>query len=240
MVRKMPDGVKAIQAEEGSDCYGWRRLDGRERGVVNDGYRNRLIESVHLDGEGCWMSKLFSYVVDHDHGYAPNPMGRYCTLAKCKYGRIRRNIVELAMKGDWIVGTGGANFRKSSGHGTIVYAMRVDEKLSLGKYYDDPRFKGRADANHNLPRTGHFALISRHFYYFGRNAIKIPKRFLEYPLEKENRGFLNHFDEDFIEDFTHWLETSFKVGIHGPPCKPHSTFHMPTCPSEVRRKPCPR
>ncbi len=57
------------------------------------------------------MPKLYSYVVDHDYGYAPCPFGG-CTLAKCKYGTIkcktgtRRNIVELAEEGDWIAGLG--------------------------------------------------------------------------------------------------------------------------------------
>lgn len=52
---------------------------------------------------------LFSYVVDHDHGFAPNPYGGYCTLVHCKFGgeRGRQNIVEMAKVGDWIVGTGG-------------------------------------------------------------------------------------------------------------------------------------
>jgi len=48
------------------------------------------------------MPRLFSYVVDHDYGFAPNPSGGFCTLAKCKYkkeGKQRRNIVELAGRG---------------------------------------------------------------------------------------------------------------------------------------------
>jgi len=81
------------------------------------------------------MARLFSYVVDHDHGFAPHPNGQYCTLAKCKYGSRRyKNIVELAKKGDWIVGTGGANLSKSAGHGKLIYAMRVDKKLPLADY----------------------------------------------------------------------------------------------------------
>lgn len=86
------------------------------------------------------MPKLFSYVVDHDYGYAPCPFGDFCTLAKCKYGTIkcksgtRRNIVELAEEGDWIAGTGGADLDKSAGHGKLIYVMRVDEKISLQEY----------------------------------------------------------------------------------------------------------
>jgi len=80
------------------------------------------------------MTKLFSYVVDHDYGFAPNPFGGFCTLAKCKYGTKKRNIVELAEVGDWIAGTGGVDMRKSAGHGNLIYAMRVDEIISLDEY----------------------------------------------------------------------------------------------------------
>jgi hypothetical protein len=79
------------------------------------------------------MPKLFSYVVDHDYGFAPSPFGGFCTLAKCKYGSRKRNIVEMARKGDWIAGTGGADLRKSAGHGTLIYAMRVDEIVPLNE-----------------------------------------------------------------------------------------------------------
>ena len=53
---------------------------------------------------------LYSYVVEHDTGYAPNPDSGVCSLCRCKFRESpvsRRNIVELAKKGDWIVGTGG-------------------------------------------------------------------------------------------------------------------------------------
>ena len=69
--------------------------------------------------------RLFSYVVDHDYGFAPNPFGGICTLAKCKYGSKKRNIVEMAERRDWIAGTGGADLSKSAGHGKLIYAMRV-------------------------------------------------------------------------------------------------------------------
>src|SRR5689334_8979368 len=91
--------------------------------------------------------KLFSYVVDHDNGYAPNPSCGYCTLSQCKFSHSgrRKNIVESAQPGDWIVGTGGSDLTKSSGNGTIVYAMEVEENLSLPDYTRDPRFAARED-----------------------------------------------------------------------------------------------
>jgi len=71
----------------------------------------------NITAERTRMPRLYSYVVDHDLGFAPNPFGGCCTLAKCKYGSKRRNIVEMAETGDWIAGTGGADLSKSAGHG---------------------------------------------------------------------------------------------------------------------------
>ena len=167
------------------------------------------------------MVKLFSYVVAEDKGFAPNPIGGYCTLANCKCrreGSRWRNIVELANEGDWIVGTGGANKRKSSGHGTLIYAMRVEESLTLKQYCKDKRFKNRYG---NLPKQSHridtCALISQHYWYFGSRAISIPK---EYPLlEKKGPGFRNKFTKKFIQDFTQWLEhQKYAKGEYGKPC----------------------
>lgn len=137
--------------------------------------------------------KLYSYVVEHDTGYAPNPYFDLCTLCCCKFRKsatARNNIVELAKKGDWVIGTGGASER-SAGHGKLVYAMLVDEKLTREKYFSDGRFaqkkpvkKGtyeqtRGDNEHPLndfENREQFTLVSRHFYYFGAKAIGIPKR----------------------------------------------------------------
>jgi hypothetical protein len=170
------------------------------------------------------MPRLFSYVVDHDYGLAPNPFGGFCTLAKCKYRKERsqrRNIVELADVGDWMVGTGGMS-KASAGRGKLIYAMRVDEKLTLADYFNDTRFQGRSD---NTPDESHridrFVLISRHFFYFGRNAIDIgaiPTRHLTHPLEKKGPGFRSNFSEAFIKDFAEWLERNYEIGVHGEPC----------------------
>jgi len=167
------------------------------------------------------MTKLFSYVVDHDYGVAPNPFGGFCTLAKCKYSKgKRRNVVELAEEGNWIVGTGGADTKKSAGHGKLIYAMRVDEKLPLAVYFHDKRFRGRKD-NDTAKSFDRFVLVSRQFFYFGRNAIsinRIPKRHLAGPIEKKGPGFPSDFSQQFIGSFAKWLEGKYRVGIHGLPC----------------------
>lgn len=169
------------------------------------------------------MPKLFSYVVDHDHGYAPNPEGAFCTLAKCKYGSKKRNIVELAEVGDWIAGTGGVDLSKSAGHGKLIYAMRVDETISLAEYCRS-NIGDRIDAEHDIGEKGRSALISNHFFYFGRNAIDIsdiPKNYLDHPFEKSGPGHRSCFSEEFVKDFAKWLKDTFKVGGRTSPCAGH-------------------
>ena len=76
--------------------------------------------------------RLYSYVLDHDYGFAPNPFYGVCTLATCKPG-----IREHAAVGDYVVGTGCAK-RKRRGY--LVYYMRVEEITAYDEYWDDPRF----------------------------------------------------------------------------------------------------
>lgn len=188
------------------------------------------------------MPKLFSYVVHHDEGFAPHPFGRLCTLAKCKYGSSKkRNIVEMAEVGDWIAGTGGADLTKSAGHGKLIYAMQVDEKIPLAEYCRAMNGK-RIDAKRedSVIEDGRYALISWHFFYFGRNAIKIPQKYLKHPFEKRGPGYRCDFTEEYVEEFVTWLEDTFKVGVHGPPCRPRTDFRTPVCPSKARRTRCTR
>jgi hypothetical protein len=75
-------------------------------------------------------TRLFSYVVNHDTGFAPNPFFGYCTLATCKPS-IRRT----ANVGDWIAGLTS----KSKGN-KLIYAMRVSEIVTFIDYFGDDRF----------------------------------------------------------------------------------------------------
>ena len=169
---------------------------------------------------------LYSYVVEHDNGYAPNPYHGFCTLVQCKISKsgIRKNIVELADKDDWIVGTGGNGIR-SAGHGKIVYAMRVDERLPLRKFQKDKRFIKRDDNKHEVGDISkRFALISYHYFYFGKNAVEIDKiekkviNKIDHPLEKKGPGFRKDFNEEFVQGFINWIEKIYQPGRHGDPC----------------------
>lgn len=75
------------------------------------------------------MTRLFTYTIPVDDGAAPNPFSGYCTLAICKPG-IRR----VAKVGDWVAGLGSINAPGGDLSGRLVYAMRVEEVLSLRDY----------------------------------------------------------------------------------------------------------
>lgn len=75
------------------------------------------------------MCRLFTYTIRVDDGAAPNPFRGMCSLAICKPG-IRR----VAQTGDWVAGLGSKNAHSGDLSGCLVYAMRVEEVLSLKEY----------------------------------------------------------------------------------------------------------
>lgn len=81
------------------------------------------------------MTRIHSYVVRYDSGFAPNPFYGYCTLATCK-----PKIRQAARIGDWVIGS-GSNDRKVRLGGHLVYAMRVTEEMTFDEYCLDPRFE---------------------------------------------------------------------------------------------------
>jgi hypothetical protein len=191
--------------------------------------------------------QLFSYVVDHDEGFAPNPASGLCSLAYCKFSHSgRRNLVEMASEGDWVVGTGGKG-PKTAGHGRIIYAMRVTEKMPLARYAADRRFAGRIDRDALDPSMeGRFALISEDYFYFGRRAIaivRIPTRHLSHRFEKRGPNYRRDFVPQFVADFDAWIHAEFSPGVHGDPCAPHPLYLEARggsgCVRRYRRPPCP-
>lgn len=77
----------------------------------------------------------FRYKLNHDFVLAPNPFGGIMTLAVCK-GDIRRHK-NLAV-GDWIIGTGSKRLGLLN---RLIYAMKVEGKMTFDEYWNDPRFE---------------------------------------------------------------------------------------------------
>jgi hypothetical protein len=72
---------------------------------------------------------LFTYKVAFDGGTAPNPFGKYCSLAICKPG-IRKS----AIRGDIIVGFSTDENRIDPDRNRIVYLMIVADSVDWAKY----------------------------------------------------------------------------------------------------------
>jgi len=163
--------------------------------------------------------KIYSYVVHHDEGRRPNPYFKVCTLCGCKCRsspKKPKNIEELAKRGDWVIGTGGAG-KRSAGHGKLIYAMRVDETPTRWEYSTDSRFDNKKPEcpRDDFEKYCQFALVSWHFYYFGASAIVIPERFKHF--EKKGPGF-RYVDPAEFGPFLEWLKKKSKPGKHGEPC----------------------
>lgn len=76
---------------------------------------------------------VFSYVIDHDLGFTPNPFHGVCTFACCK-PQIRKK----AEVGDYVLGTGAV---KPNLRGHLTFWMRVDEIMTFDEYWEDRRFR---------------------------------------------------------------------------------------------------
>jgi hypothetical protein len=75
------------------------------------------------------MPRLFTYTIPTDAGSAPNPFNGMCSLAICK-----PDIRRVAERGDWVAGLGSKNAPSGDLSGRLVYAMKVDEVVSLQDY----------------------------------------------------------------------------------------------------------
>jgi hypothetical protein len=78
------------------------------------------------------LPRIFSYVIEHDLGFAPNPFHGICTLACCK-----PYIRKYAREGDYIIGTAAAD---TPIHGHMSYWMRVSKIIAFDEYWKDPQF----------------------------------------------------------------------------------------------------
>lgn len=200
---------------------------------------------------------IFSYKVEHDLGLAPNPFHGSCTLAVCK-SSIRSNK-NLSI-GDWVIGT-GSKALDNINH--LIYAMKVEEKLTFNEYWNDERFQCKKpviegslvkiygdniyhqdittqewiqeDSAHSLDQGltnedhmkrdtgGEYVLVSQEFYYFGKNALKVPEDLIELCPKSRDMEYLNR-SQGIVEAFVKWLKGNHTVGIHGDPInwKDHS------------------
>ena len=63
---------------------------------------------------------------------------------------------------------------------------------------------------------GEYVLVSQEFYYFGKNAPKVPEDLIELCPKSRDMEYLNR-SQGIVEAFVKWLEGNHTVGIHGDP-----------------------
>lgn len=111
------------------------------------------------------MGKHYSYRIDHDVGFAPNPDKGICTVSACKSKTVEKWI----SPGGWMIGIGGDGTGKPD---KLLYAMEVEEKLT---YEDFTRKYPKKSEYLSKNKSGPLILISNKFYYLGDNAIDLPE-----------------------------------------------------------------
>lgn len=181
--------------------------------------------------------KLYTYIVVHDTGLAPNPFGHWCSVAVCTPNH--QGI--CAGAGDWICGF----TPKALGH-RLVYALVVEERLDLDRYFHDARFAYKKPSRHTpqgrcgdnfyerLPDGSwkqHWnffhattrdmakdtrkpiAFVGRGFWYFGANAVEVP----ETGLRVGGRGTHAAHPAGAVDRFAGWLQRHHRQGCHGLP-----------------------
>ena len=78
--------------------------------------------------------RVYSYIVTHDTGFAPNPFWGSCTLACCK--PVIRRVAEV---GDIIVGLSSKTLKEKPHH--LIYAMKVTEDpITFDEYYNSKKY----------------------------------------------------------------------------------------------------
>ncbi len=229
----------------------------RTSSVISCGRRGKNIRAfVLIRAESLLALHIFSYVVTHDLGFAPNPFGGLLTLATCK-PQIRKH----ACKGDYIVGTGSVT---TVGNDRLVYAGQVAKVVPIDDYGKLPkyevkrpstqghwwykcgdniyfkvngRWKQRQNPHHGLDvmvhdLSGRNVLVCKPFWYFGEAAIDIPPDLRD--IIKRGPGHKRVKDETLVRRFLDWL-ASLPKGRNGMPAM---SFHESRCTPPARPARC--
>lgn len=189
--------------------------------------------------------KYYSYVIPRDYGFAPNPYFGYCTLADCKpiirktaqigdwiaaFGSAstsyREKLVMLMQVGEimkfdeyWIDSRFKCKrpvFSKGIMH---AYGDNIYHHVD-GKWMQEPSHHSNVDGSINIKNLTKDTqtdrvLISTNFYYFGNNAIIIPK---EYEiLIKKGRNHKINDNVELITGFIKYISEHYERHINGTP-----------------------
>ncbi|MDD6157360.1 MAG: hypothetical protein PUB52_10140 [Lachnospiraceae bacterium] len=189
--------------------------------------------------------KLYSYVIPRDYGFAPNPYFRYCTLATCKpvirrCAQVGDWVAAFGAAGTIVHEKLVVLMRVEE---TLTFDQYWDDSRFISKrpvfskgvihmygdniYHHDGMNWVQELSHHsmadgstnyiNLNRdTGtDRVLVATEFFYFGNNAISIPKKFDS--LIAHGIGHRVSRDTDVINNFISYMQDNYKKGVQGTP-----------------------
>lgn len=181
------------------------------------------------------MPRLFTYTIPVDDGAAPNPFFGMCSLAICK-PRIRRvaGVGDwVAGLGSRNAPSGdlSGHLVYAMRVDEVLPMADYDEQAKNRWPHRIPKPQSRAmeerlgdciyDFSHGMPRQrpgvhgpgnleadlgGENVLISRHFYYFGRNAVKLPDGLNE--ICHQTQGHRSNANIPYYSIFEKWIRES--------------------------------
>jgi hypothetical protein len=181
--------------------------------------------------------RLYSYVLRYDDGAAPNPFHGICTLVICK-PRIRLGAEvgdwiagtgsaqsPLGDKRGWLIYAMKVTQKMSMAEydvwartacrGKLPAPDSSELALRCGDAIYDftgkrvrQRWSVHGPGNQSNDLSGHYALLSEHFYYFGREPIKLPAN-LE-PICHPTSGERWRPNKQLKDKFVEWLESLAK------------------------------
>ena len=200
---------------------------------------------------------LFSYLVETDSGFCPNPYGDICTIACC-VPRIRHN----ANLGDWIIGTISSPIKTR-----LIYAMQVSRALTYELYWSYPEYEGKKPNKNNLRgdniyKNGEYGaliqipnqchsekhfktdtsvnrvLISKEFYYFGKEAPEIPEQYRSIIHTGQGHTQIKPTSRNSmtVSVFLIWLRDNFKQGVNGEPTTVNTKKKLSTAATRKKLK----
>lgn len=175
------------------------------------------------------MPRLFSYCIPYDSGAAPNPFWGICTLVICKPGIRRVAKKNDWIVG---TGSRNYDFQGKLVYAMEVSeVMKMEEYDSFCKknlprkipnwnsknykdkvgdcIYDfskaDPAIRKSVHSleNRDTDLNGVNALLSDHFYYFGRNPIELPDSLK--PIVLQSPGHKSNANNPYVEEFIDWI-----------------------------------
>jgi hypothetical protein len=151
---------------------------------------------------------VYSYVIEHDLGFAPNPFHGVCTLACCK-----PQIRKPAQIGDYILGTGAADPKLT---GYLTYWMRVDEIMKFDEYWQDSRFRRKRPV---LTGTTYLRYGDNIYHRDGGDAFKQEDSFHSNEDGTTSLGDLQRdtgtTDKVLVgHEFAYWGRSAIKVPDH--------------------------